>query len=113
MAHPMNNITLNDYQEHSKATAIYPKHCAIDYCIHGLTNEAGEVAGVWKKYLRGDYGIVDATDKARKEIGDVLWYVSQLAREFNLSLGDIAQDNLDKLADRQQRGVIAGSGDNR
>jgi NTP pyrophosphatase (non-canonical NTP hydrolase) len=109
----MNHLTLAEYQERSKATAIYPKDCGINYCIHGLTNEAGEVAGVWKKYLRGDYGIVDATSKVKKEIGDVLWYVSQLAGEFNLSLADIAQANIDKLADRKQRGVIAGDGDNR
>lgn len=101
------------YQTQARATAIYPKHCAVDYCIHGLTNEAGEVAGVWKKYLRGDYGIIDARPKLKKEMGDVLWYVAQLATELNLSLDEIMQANLDKLADRQQRGVIAGSGDNR
>jgi NTP pyrophosphatase (non-canonical NTP hydrolase) len=101
------------YQINARATAIYPKHCAVDYCIHGLTNEAGEVAGAWKKYLRGDYGIEEARDKVKKEVGDVLWYVSQICTEINLTLGEVMQANLDKLADRQQRGVIAGSGDTR
>lgn len=105
-------IDADAYQEQAKATAEYPKG-SVDYCIHGLTNEAGEVAGVWKKYLRGDYKIDEAQKKIKKEIGDVLWYAAQLATELNLSLADIMQANLDKLADRAARGVIKGSGDDR
>jgi NTP pyrophosphatase (non-canonical NTP hydrolase) len=48
-----------------------------------------------------------------KELGDVLWYVSQLASELGLELEDIAQANLEKLLSRQQRGVLSGNGDER
>jgi hypothetical protein len=43
----------------------------------------------------------------------VLWYVAVLADYLDLSLDDIATANLAKLASRQDRGVLGGSGDNR
>ena len=52
-------------------------------------------------------------DDLRLELGDVLWYVAQLATELELELDQIAQANLDKLASRAARNVIAGSGDQR
>jgi NTP pyrophosphatase (non-canonical NTP hydrolase) len=48
-----------------------------------------------------------------KELGDVLWYVAQLASELELDLDEIAQTNLEKLLSRQRRGVLSGSGDDR
>ena len=52
-------------------------------------------------------------DAIKKELGDVLWYVAMVARELDLSLEDVAQANLDKLASRKERGVLSGNGDNR
>jgi len=49
----------------------------------------------------------------KKELGDVLWYVSQVATEFNLNLSEIAEANIVKLRDRAERGKLKGSGDNR
>jgi NTP pyrophosphatase (non-canonical NTP hydrolase) len=48
-----------------------------------------------------------------RELGDVLWYLSQLATEADLDLEEIAEDNLEKLLSRQERGVLRGSGDDR
>jgi NTP pyrophosphatase (non-canonical NTP hydrolase) len=48
-----------------------------------------------------------------KELGDVLWFVSEMAYVLGLELEDIAQGNLQKLADRQQRNVLKGDGDER
>ncbi len=48
-----------------------------------------------------------------KELGDVLWYVAQLASELDLDLDEIAEANLEKLLSRQRRGVLSGSGDDR
>jgi len=109
-------MNFTDYQQKAKATAKYPVigHGVI-YPTLGLTNEAGEVAGKIKKVFRDKDGIIsDETREALKaELGDVLWYLSQVATELNLSLDEIAEHNIAKLLDRQARGKIQGEGDNR
>lgn len=102
--------TFDGYQNASELTAIYPESCAIEYLALGLVSEAGEVAGKVKKALRD--GTWDV-DKVADELGDVLWYVSQLATELDIYLSDIAKMNIDKLQDRKERGVLGGSGDKR
>jgi NTP pyrophosphatase (non-canonical NTP hydrolase) len=108
-------VELSDYQELSRRTARYPREAWLAYPALGLAGEAGEVAEHAKKAIRDDAGKV--TDERRgamsKELGDVLWYVAQLANELGLDLDEIAQANLDKLLSRQQRGTLSGSGDDR
>ena len=52
-------------------------------------------------------------EEIKKELGDVLWYVSAVAFDFSISLGEVAKTNIAKLASRKERGVLQGSGDNR
>lgn len=85
------------------------------HLVLGLVGEAGEIAEKVKKLVRdhdSDLARLDRDDMA-KELGDVLWYAAVLADFLDLSLGDIAQRNVDKLADRQRRNVLGGSGDDR
>lgn len=109
-------MDFNDYQNKSRKTAKYPAigHPVI-YPALGLVNEAGEVAGKIKKVFRDKDGqINEETRQALKaELGDVLWYIAQLATELNLSLDEIAEHNIEKLYDRLERGRIQGDGDNR
>lgn len=109
-------MNFTDYQQKAKNTAKYPVigHGVI-YPTLGLTNEAGEVAGKIKKIFRDKDGhISDETRAALKsELGDVLWYLAQVATELDLSLDEIAEHNIAKLLDRQARGKIRGDGDNR
>lgn len=104
------------YQTKSRRTAGYPAigHPVI-YPALGLVNEAGEVAGKIKKVFRDKGGeINNETRQALKaELGDVLWYIAQIATELDLSLDDIAEHNIAKLYDRLDRGAIRGEGDNR
>ncbi|MSR84879.1 hypothetical protein EXS71_00320 [Candidatus Uhrbacteria bacterium] len=109
-------MTFNDYQSQSRKTAIYPdlgKNFV--YPVLGLAGEAGEVADKIKKTLRDDHGVVTEEKKMeiKKELGDVLWYVAQIATELGLSLDEIANVNLEKLFSRMERGKLSGSGDNR
>ena len=83
------------------------------YLTLGLTNEAGEVAGVVKKYIRGDYPQDEVIDRLKGELGDVLWYLAVMAEVLGISLSDIAAHNIAKLQSRQERGVLRGDGDNR
>jgi NTP pyrophosphatase (non-canonical NTP hydrolase) len=104
--------TFDMYQRLAFLTAL-PTTKNANYMALGLVNEAGEVAGVRKKFLRGDSELETYGENIAKEIGDVLWYCAGLATVLNLSLADIARDNIFKLQDRQNRGKIQGSGDNR
>ena len=104
------------YQERCRATARYPDAGANPiYPTLGLCGEAGEVADKVKKVLRDRQGNFSSEVIAdlQLELGDVLWYVAQLATELGLELEQIAQANLDKLASRAARNVIGGSGDRR
>ena len=83
----MGNISATLYQEKACETAIFPKHKAMEYLA---------------KRIEIGY-----------EIGDVLWYCAVLAKEMEMDLGHIMENNLQKLADRKKRGTLSGSGDNR
>ncbi len=109
-------MNFNDYQQKSRATAQYPAigHPVI-YPALGLVNEAGEVAGKIKKIFRDKQGVIGKAEREalKAELGDVLWYIAQVATELELPLDEIAEANLTKLLDRQARGKIQGDGDNR
>ncbi len=106
-------MELNEYQNEARKTAIYPTSEGIVYCILGLGNEAGELQGKYKKFLRDDSDWGDVRRQLIAELGDVLWYAAMLAEELNIGLGTVAELNLEKLNSRQQRGTLGGSGDNR
>lgn len=83
--------------------------------VLGLVGESGEVAEKFKKIIRDKQGNISKADKQEiaKELGDVLWYLAVIAKYMDLSLNDIADQNLEKLFSRKARGVSHGSGDNR
>ena len=107
---------LSAYQEAAATTGapIATDH-PIVYPTLGLANEAGEVAGKVKKIFRDRQGVI--TDEDREaltlELGDVLWYLSELCTRLGIRLEDVAARNIAKLADRESRGVLRGDGDMR
>ena len=58
-------------------------------------------------------GYNDKKNQIGYEIGDVLWYCAMLAKEVDMNLGLIMENNLKKLADRKARNRLQGDGDNR
>mgnify|MGYP001300713953 FL=1 len=104
------------YQKKARLTAQYPNLGSNNiYPTLGLVGEAGEVAEKVKKVIRDKKGIFDEESKnaIKKELGDVLWYLSNLCNEFDFSFEEVAFENLEKLKLRVSRGKISGSGDNR
>ena len=101
-------LDLDKYQANARNFATYKSPL---YPVLGLAEEAGEVAGKYAKYLRGDKKL-NPLDIA-KELGDCLWMIANVAEELGISLSTIAAMNIEKLGDRLDRGVIKGDGDNR
>lgn len=109
-------MKLNEYQLLSRETAIYPVLGAkIVYPALGLAGEAGEVVEKVKKLVRDTDGTITLAFQTAlaKELGDVLWYVAQVATEAGLTLEEVASGNIHKLRDRKERGVLQGGGDDR
>jgi NTP pyrophosphatase (non-canonical NTP hydrolase) len=75
---------------------------AIAILTLGLTGEAGEAAEEIKHYLGHGHDL--DMQKFKKELGDVLWYLSQLAHMFNINLSEIAELNIAKLRARYPEG---------
>jgi NTP pyrophosphatase (non-canonical NTP hydrolase) len=107
--------SFSGYQQNARTTAAYPKEHGLAYTALGLAGEAGEVANKIKKVIRDKDGVLDAqtTVNVADELGDVLWYVAQLATELNIDLGMVALENARKLESRKARGTIKGDGDKR
>jgi len=113
-------MQFNEYQEKALKTAKYPDvGNNFIYPTLALSDEAGEVAGKIKKFIRDQHKFtpadLDDEDRAvlKKEIGDVLWYLAVLSQEVGLSFEEVAEGNLEKLQSRSERGTIHGSGDDR
>lgn len=111
-------MEMDEYQKLASRTALMNRqdeHYRLMYMSMGLAGEAGEVVEKVKKLIRPAEVVIseEKREDLKKEIGDVLWYVSQLAVQLGLSLEDIAAFNIKKLADRAERGVVHGEGDTR
>ena len=106
----------NAYQRESRKTwsLIHTDH-PIVYPTLGLTNEAGEVAGKIKKIFRDKGGKISDEDREalKHELGDVLWYLTQICTELDLTLQEVAETNIEKLFSRLERNQIRGDGDHR
>lgn len=107
-------MTFDDYQKQALTTAI-DEGSELEQRVLGLVGESGEIADKIKKWYR-DQGADPAKlnkKELAKELGDVLWYVAALADYLGISLDQIAKDNVAKLASRNQRRKLTGTGDNR
>lgn len=108
-------MQFNEYQEEAIRTAVYPRAISGIYPVLGLCGETGEVAEFVKKLHRDHGGMLndELAEKLKKELGDVLWYLSAISREYGFTLDDIATGNLRKLEERRVKGTIHGTGSDR
>jgi NTP pyrophosphatase (non-canonical NTP hydrolase) len=111
--HPV--IHFDAYQNKAATFATYPQDKAIVYLALGLNGEAGEVAEKIKKVIRDNNGEF-SEDKIKEillELGDNLWYISEMARQLGFDLSFVAECNINKLKSRLDRDKLHGSGDHR
>jgi len=109
-------MEFKEYQKKARKTAIYPDQGKNwQYPALGLSGEVGELLNKLKKIIRDSMKTdsKEFREDIEMEMGDILWYVSNLADEFQLSLDEIAQKNIEKLSSRFERGKLHGSGDQR
>lgn len=114
--HAMAGNDFDKYQKFCKGIAIYPKiGKKFVYPVFGLVGESGEVAEKVKKIFRDDKGRLteEKKEEIKKELGDVMWYLTQVSTEMGLKLSDVVETNIKKLSSRRERGKLHGSGDNR
>jgi NTP pyrophosphatase (non-canonical NTP hydrolase) len=118
---------VKDYQKFTKTTALYSEsinntkeedknNCLrLSYVLLGLSGEVGEIQNKAKKVIRDKNGEIskEFKDDMIKEIGDVMWYVSQLCNELDLNMEEVMMKNIFKLSKRKEEGKIKGDGDNR
>jgi NTP pyrophosphatase (non-canonical NTP hydrolase) len=111
-------MTFDEYQKAALTTALKSYDDPIlqnSIWVMGIAGEAGEIVEKWKKavaYRQGKFSDEEFED-FKKEFADVIWYIAVLANSLGLSLDEIMQQNIQKLADRQKRNAIKGQGDNR
>jgi len=99
-------MNFEEYQTEASATALYPRRMSnLEYPTLGLAGEAGEVANIVKKIQRDHGGVIndEIRAKLKDELGDVLWYISACADELGLTLAEVAEFNVQKLAKRHNR----------
>jgi len=108
--------TFDAFQQESGKTAIYPGVGTLDglqYVSLGLCEECGEVAGKIKRIFRDDDRTLTSARRKQLvyELGDVLWYLQQMATELDVPLSLIAELNMHKLQERLAQGRLCGEGD--
>lgn len=107
------HFSFREYQNKTQTTAVYPNtsdRAAISYLGLGLASEVGEVTDVIKKVLRDHSGQWTAAmyERVYAELGDVLWYVSELCNQLSFDMGTVAEKNIDKLTERKEKGELHG-----
>ena len=108
-------MDMNEYQEWTETTRLYPENFYIYYPAMELGGEAGEILNQVKKIARDAASLLtpERREAIAGEAGDVLWSLARLLGDIGVSLSDVAYMNVEKLNKRMAAGTIQGSGDDR
>jgi NTP pyrophosphatase (non-canonical NTP hydrolase) len=103
-------MTANEYQEFCQSVRL--PTADTEYALKNLVGEVGELFSLLAK-ARRDGPKEDFRINTLKELGDIMWSVAIIARDYDFDLQSVMQGNVDKLSSRRDRGALQGSGDNR
>lgn len=96
-------MELNEYQRLAQRTSnAVTRFVKIENGLLGLFGEGGECADIFKKFMFQGHGL--EREQMVRELGDVLWYVAEVAAGLEVSLEYVAQHNIDKLKARYPEG---------
>jgi NTP pyrophosphatase (non-canonical NTP hydrolase) len=102
-------VELNEYQRLANQTDQQPGTGTFEddprsilVPLLGLAGEVGELLGEHKKWLRDGQSYKLFPDRVKEELGDLLWYLSNVATKHGLTLGEVAEFNLSKTGRRWQ-----------
>ena len=104
-------MNFNEYQD--KALSFRLKSADQVYALYNLAGEVGELLSHEAKMIRDGGNFTTHLENIKKELGDILWCVSAIARDYDFNLDEVAQGNIDKLTRRMANNTIKGSGDER
>ena len=96
-------MDFNSYQRNARRTDQVPDDkddFSMIVPMLGLAGETGQLLSEYKKHLRDGEAHQLYKERVSEELGDILWYVANVASKFDLSLSDIATANLDKIRQR-------------
>lgn len=96
-------MSLVDYQ-YLAARTINPKltnNATEHHALHGLSSEVGELHNIYQKFYQG-HGFDVA--HAKKELGDILWFIAEYCTARGWSMAEIATMNINKLRERYPDG---------
>jgi len=110
-------MTPQEYMEFTRTTRCkmaVDKQMVLPILCLGLAGETGEVCDKLKKHIRvgADVKTIDS-DGLKKELGDILWYLTSITDELGFTLDDVINANVAKIRGRIKRNILYGSGDNR
>src|SRR6266478_2725286 len=103
-------MDFDSYQKEALRTDRVPAHVGSDDVLSlivpmlGLAGETGQLLSEYKKHLRDGEAHRLFKERVSEELGDLLWYVANVASKFDLTLDKIAEDNLRKVRDRWGEG---------
>jgi NTP pyrophosphatase (non-canonical NTP hydrolase) len=96
-------------QEASKTDQVPgPEEQNIVVPLLGLAGEAGSLLTEYKKHFRDGAAYRIFKERIAEELGDILWYMANIATKTGLSLDGVAQGNLRKIHDRWQASEKSG-----
>lgn len=104
-------MKIDDYQKWATSTRL--PTADYSYLVMGLVGEVGEFYSAIAKNMRDKTSAEDTALSMAKELGDIVWFISNIATDMGISMSDILLMNQAKLASRKERGTLSGSGDDR